>query len=318
MNKIATIAAITLLALLLLIGCGNRSNATKNADLSVLEQNNDIWIAFRDDSLDLIGYKDKNGTIKIKPTFSDVSSDKFDRIIVVTAKYDGKWTNYFLTKEGRIFGIDSVYFFDNYIHRQCEGFLNFIDRKTDNIGMFDRNGNVVIPADYNYLEKVRNGMLAARKGAKKECLDKYCEHSKFVGGKVMLLDTLNNVLIENFTTWDGDTTFLGNLDFFSVEKSKVPHSDTTRISYLAKDGSYYSFTVIEREFRQLLFNGMLDMKKELSSILNSESEYYIYVSHSVADCDNHKIELCISHKVSGEQNCFKFLRTKNEYKLIEW
>jgi len=312
MNKTAIIATTALSALPLLIGCG-RSNITKNADLPILEKDNDIWIAFEDDSLNLIGYKDKNGTIKIKPKFDRVSSYEFDRIIAVT-EYDGEWKNYFLTKEGRAFGIDSVDFFENDIDIQCEGFNNFIDRKTDNIGMFDRNGNVVIPADYNALGNVRNGMLPARKGAKKECLDRDCEHHKFVGGKEMLLDTLNNVLIENFSDWDGDT--YRPLDFFSIEKSKVPNSDTIRVSFLAKDGSYYSFIAIEREFEQWLFNDIA-----APSILNSDSEYYIWVgykySHEYGFCGNPRIELSISNKVSGDENIFIFERTKNGYKLAE-
>ncbi|MDR2595426.1 MAG: WG repeat-containing protein [Fibromonadaceae bacterium] len=345
MNKIAIIATITLLALLLLIGCANRSNATKNADLPVSEQDNDIWTAFYGDSnlINLIGYKDKKGNIKIELKFLRTSSDEFDKIIAVE-EYDGERKNYFLTKEGRVFGIDSVYFFDNVIHHQCEGFFNFIDRKTYFIGMFDRNGNVVIPADYNYLDIVKNGMLLALKGAKKECLDEYCEHNEFVGGKVMLIDTLNNVLIENFSERDDSGKYLGDLDFFSVEKSKVPHSDTTRVSYLAKDGSYYSFTIFEREFKQWLLNDLLAnltleklidasndtikqfitdnfelLKKELSLILNSDTKYSIFVEYPFNPCGNisPNIKLRISHKDSGEQNYFEFSRINSRYKLTD-
>jgi len=359
MNKTAIITAITLLALLLLIGCANRSNVTKNTDLPVLEQDNDIWTAFYGDNK--IGYKDKNGNIKIELKFWRTSSDEFDKIIAVE-EYGGEWKNYFLTKEGRIFGIDSVYFFDNGIHHQCEGFFNFIDRKTDFIGMFDRNGNVVIPADYNYLGDVRNGMLNAINGAKKECWHNdrkgHCEHHILVGGKEMLIDTLNNVLIENFSELDDGGKYLGLLNPFSVEKSKVPNSDTTRVSYLAKDGSYYSFTIFEREFKQWLLNDLLVnltleklmdasndtiswsshprniyrgisskqqfitdnfelLKKELSLILNSDTEYHFTVKYPFNSCGNisPNIELRISHKDSGEQNYFEFSRINNGHKL---
>ena len=48
-----------------------------------------------------------------------------------------------------IVGKDSVYIFDNTPDCENEGFIRFRDHKTDKAGMFNRNGNIVIPAEYN-------------------------------------------------------------------------------------------------------------------------------------------------------------------------
>ena len=118
--------------------------------------------------------------------------------------------------------------------------------------MFNRNGDIVVPAEYNDLTRVKNGMIIAIKGAEREYWDDSREHWSWVSGQEMLIDTLNNVLIENFTY---DNYYL---NFFSIEKSKNPHSDTIiRKSFLAKDGSYYSFIDFEKEFKQWLIDDLL-------------------------------------------------------------
>jgi hypothetical protein len=59
----ALLAAITLV---LQAGCVSRQNSTaENTNLPAQEQSDDVWFAFDDDSLHLIGYKDKDGTKSI-------------------------------------------------------------------------------------------------------------------------------------------------------------------------------------------------------------------------------------------------------------
>jgi hypothetical protein len=57
-------------------------------------------------------------------------------------------------------------------------------------------------------------------------------------------------LIENFPYDD-------NLYFFSVEIAQTPHSDSTRKSFLARDGNYYSFIDFKKEFKHWLTNDLL-------------------------------------------------------------
>ena len=69
---------------------------------------------------------------------------KFDEIIAVNDETNGKWESYYLTKAGKMFGNDSLEFYDNSPVCESEGFITFRDRKTDKAGMFNRNGDIVI------------------------------------------------------------------------------------------------------------------------------------------------------------------------------
>ena len=219
--------------------------------LSLFGQNNDIWISFWNSDSTQIGYKDKNGTVKIEPKiYFHTFANKFENVVIIMEEIDDHVESYYLTKEGKIFGRDSLYFFDNTPDCESEGFIRFRDRKTDKAGMFNKNGDIAIPAEYNYLSRVNNGMIIALKGAEREYLDKYKEHWHWVGGQEMLIDTLNNVLIDNFP----DTE---SLNFFSIEKTKAPHLETIREYFPAKDGSYFSFINFEKEFKQWLFDSLL-------------------------------------------------------------
>ncbi|HEX8017809.1 MAG TPA: WG repeat-containing protein [Flavobacterium sp.] len=216
-------------------------------------QNKDIWISFWDKDTTHIGFKDQKGTIKIKPKFMGMTTaHKFENIIAVTEEYNDSWKSYYLTKTGKIVGLDSLYVFDNSPDCENEGFIRFRDPKTDKMGMFNGDGKIVIPADYSNLTKVRNGMVIALKDAKKE-IDG--EHFFWTGGKEFLINTNNKILIENFPYND-------ELNFYSVEKSKEKGKDETREYFLGVDGQYYSFINYEKEFTYWLKNTLLsDLSK---------------------------------------------------------
>jgi hypothetical protein len=217
---------------------------TTISSLTLLGQSSDTWTLFWNKDTTLIGYKDKNGVVKIEPKFATgfTIANKFENIIAATENGYTKGKSYYLTKSGRIVGRDSIHYFDNTPDCESEGFIRFRDHKTDKAGMFDKNGDIAIPAIYNYLTRVRNGMIIALKGAEKKYLEGG-EHYSWVGGQEFLIDTNNNILIENFKLDN-------NLNFFTLEKTTTIHTDTTRKSFLAKDGSYYSFVDFEKEFRQ--------------------------------------------------------------------
>lgn len=224
---------------------------TTISSLTLLGQSNDTWTSFWNKDTTLLGYKDKNNVVKIEPKFTGfTSAGKFENIIAVSEEKDGKWSSYYLTKKGRIVGRDSLHIFDNGSDCESEGFIRFKDNKTDKVGMFNKNGDIVIPAIYNDLTRVRNGMIIVLKGAEKKYWEGG-EHYSWVGGQDFLIDTNNNILIDNFK-------FANNLNFFTLEKTKAVHSDTTRKSFLAKDGSYYSFVDFEKEFRQWITKELLN------------------------------------------------------------
>jgi hypothetical protein len=256
-------------------------------DSAATESHRGIWIRFWDDEERLIGYKDESGAVKIEPKFFRTSScDEFDNIIAVTEKINGEWKGYYLTKTGKIVGKDSLYYLENELDCETEGFIRFKDRKNDREGLFDRNGNVVVPAEYNYIDRVINGVITALKGAERKSLDPREEHNYWVGGKHMLIDTLNNVLIEDFDENfnDNPNEFLF-LDFFSIEKTKTPHPDTTRKSFPAKGGGYYSFINFGKEFEQWLAGDLL-LDLTVEKLINASRD-------SIDFCMTDNIENCV-------------------------
>lgn len=212
-------------------------------------QDNDAWMSFWNKDTTLIGFKDKSGNVKIDPKFVSgfTAAGRFDNIIAAMEENGGSYQSYYLTKAGKIFGKDSLHIFDNGADCESEGFIRFRDKKTERVGMFNRNGEVVIPAEYNDLARVRNGMVIALKGAEKKFWEKHnhsgCNHFSWVGGRQLLIDTNNRVLVESFL-------YENQLNLFSLVIADKPHQDTIRKNFPAADGRYYSFVEFEKEFRE--------------------------------------------------------------------
>lgn len=222
---------------------------------TVSAQSKDTWISFWDKDTTHIGFKDLNGNIKIAPKFMGLTSaHKFDKIIAVTEETNESWKSYYLTKSGKIVGRDSLYIFDNGADCENEGFIRFTDPKTDQMGLFNGEGKIVVPAAYSALTKARNGVIIALKGAVKEKFGD--EHFSWTGGKQYLIDTNNTILIENFS-------YKNDLNFYSLEKSSKPSINPIKESFPGVDGQYYSFIDYDKEFKMWLKNNLLsNLSKE--------------------------------------------------------
>ena len=220
--------------------------------LSIFGQNNDAWTAFWNKDTTLIGYKDKHGVVKIEPKFQTgfTLASKFDNIIAVAEEANPIWKLYYLTKSGKIVGRDSLHIFDNGPDCESEGFIRFRDKKTDRAGMFNRNGDIVIPAEYNDLTRVRNGLIIALKGATKQIWEGG-EHFSWVGGKEILIDTANNTLIDSFK-------LSGSINFFTLVISTQLDPDTIRRNFKTINGKYFSFVDFDKEFRVWLKTSLLN------------------------------------------------------------
>jgi hypothetical protein len=218
-------------------------------NFTLLGQSKDTWTSFWNKDTTLMGFKDKNGIVKIEPKFKGfTSANKFDDIIAVTESMNENWNSYYLTKAGRIVGKDSLHIFDNGADCESEGYIRFRDPKTDKVGMFNRNGDIVVPAEYNDLTRVRNGMIIALKGAEKK---QWGEHFSWKGGKEILINTNNKILVDNFK-------FANNLNFFSVLISSQPATDSIRQNFKGVNGQYYSFIDFDKEFWKWLKSSLLD------------------------------------------------------------
>lgn len=215
-------------------------------------QNNELWTAFYNKDSTAVGFKDARQVVQIEPKFNfNIQANYFRNIIaVVEHTQEGKWKSYYLTKAGKKVGQDSLHIYDNGFDCETEGFIRFKDHEHDKTGLFDKNGAVVIPATYNELSRVSNGMLIALKGAEKK-QSRDGEHYSWSGGQELLIDTNNTVLIENFAA-------NSNLNFFSLKITDAVPIDSVRTSFLGTDGSYYSFIDYDKEFKQWLENDLLN------------------------------------------------------------
>ncbi|RYD57850.1 MAG: hypothetical protein EOP56_06120 [Sphingobacteriales bacterium] len=226
-----------------------------------MAQESDVWTAYYNADTTLIGFKDAVGNVRIPAKFTMFAhASKFRHIITVGERKGDSLKSYYLTKAGRVVGRDSLYFFDNTPDCESEGFIRFADDRSERVGMFDRDGNVVISATYNWLSNVRNGMIIALKGADKVYDDPGREHYYWKSGRSMLIDTADNVLIDSFTGTE-------ILDFYSAQASLQPGIDTVRRYFRRPDGTYLSFVDHQLEFRNWLDRLLNDLS--LASLLDA-------------------------------------------------
>ncbi|WP_312695799.1 hypothetical protein [Sphingobacterium mizutaii] len=203
--------------------------------------------AFYNADSTLVGYQDRQGKVIVPLSLQAVSRipSSFDNIISVTEVNDQEeFRSYFLTKTGRKVGNDSLYYFDNVPDCESEGFIRFYDQANDLVGLLNAEGEIQIPATYNGLGRVKNGMIPALKGAQRKRDSPDDEHSYFVGGKSMLIDTNNQVLIEDFPYND-------NLNFYQVSINGSLPEDGTWEKFKGKNGNTYAFMDYVKEFEQL-------------------------------------------------------------------
>ena len=223
--------------------------------ISVHAQINESWTAFRDSIDHLIGFKNGKGEIKIEPKFMGFTmANRFDDIMAVMEIKGKKYISYYLTKSGKVVGRDSLFTFDNSADCESEGFIRFKDKKTDKVGLFNKEGQVVIPAIYEALSPVHNGMLSALQGAKKKYWEKHneggCNHYSWSGGENLLLNTSNEILARNFENGY-------RLNFHSLKIEETNKLDSTTKSFKGVNGKFYIFSIPEKKFAEWFKNILL-------------------------------------------------------------
>ena len=227
--------------------------------VSVFAQDVEPWYSFYNADSTLSGFKDANGMVKIEPKFrSLLLSGIFRNIIAVTEQQGDTYAHYYLTKSGRKVGRDSVHYFDNTEDYEQEGFIRFRDRKSDKVGLFNRHGDIVVPAIYDGMTSVHNGMIIALFGANK-LVSTDGEHHFWKDGRQKLIDTSNKVLIEDFK-------YDNMLNLNSLKISSRPDPSSARKNFKGTNGQFYSFIEYESEFKKWLEKDLLDnfSKEKLS------------------------------------------------------
>lgn len=213
-------------------------------------QDHRSWTAFWNEDATRMGFRDPDGSTRIEPRYSGfTTARKFDDIVAVMEDHGDRQEAYYLTKSGDIIGRDTIYFVDNGPDCESEGFIRFRDRRTGLAGLYDGAGGIAVPAEYNDITNVRNGMAAALKGARKKApgagREDECGHVIWEGGREYLIDTRNRVLVDGFPYDPG-------LNFYSLTIRKEPAPEKDRRSFRGVDGNYYSFVDYKKEFQAWL------------------------------------------------------------------
>ena len=229
---------------------------------SISAQTHDPWIRFCDSS-SLCGYKDLQGNIKVPALYSNFMSspDTFYNIVAVSERTK----QYYLLKNGKRVGIDSVYAFDWDFACEQEEKIIFKDYKKNRVGFLDKNGIPIIPAIYNYASPFRNGLALVGSGASLKCTDEIedttnCEHYAWVGGVDMLINEKNEILIDSF-----DRGYR-NLNWYSL-KLNTPNLDTNLyFTVTGRQGITYSFVDYTKEFKQWFYHVFIPSLSQADNI----------------------------------------------------
>lgn len=239
-------------------------------------QNDQAWFMFEDTSTQLIGYKNIKGNIEIAPKFTYLTQQKIFRNIMPVFEslnlQDNSTAKYYLLKNGKKVGKDSLYLGEYFLDCENENKIRFRDPKTDKVGFFNQNGQVIIPAMYNDATSFCNNLAIVIQDGKRICWEggEYskenpCEHWNWVGRNLLINDK-NEILLDSI-----DLSVFQNIDFYSLQINP----GNTRPDFIqikSGNGDTYSFRDFKKEFEQWFYSVFLETKdpQHLEAYLFSE------------------------------------------------
>ncbi len=242
------------------------------------------WHAFYSEEGNKRGFKNENDKVMIPPKFMGfTSAKKFRNIIAVMEEKNHTAYGYYLLKNGKKVGRDSLYIWDMAFDCESEGMIRFRDPKTDKVGFFDGYGKIAIPAMYSDALPFRNNVAVVIKNAQRTCLDgntyqkeSPCEHWTWKGGTTQLIDKKNEVLINDFKHNNA-------LNLYSMKKN-----DTTALPYRLTQGgtknNFYSFNNYKKQFEHWLFNVFIRRLEFISSsAAGSSLTKYDFINNAMPD-----------------------------------
>jgi hypothetical protein len=211
-----------------------------------------LWHSYYNNKTKLTGYKDAQDKIKVPAKFSLLThTGIFRNIVPVSEKTSkDKFAHYYLLKNGKKVGKDSIYTWDFTTDCESEEKIRFHDKQTDKVGFFDKNGQVVIPAVYNSAQPFYNGLaLTIRKG-KRMCYDNKpydeanpCEHW-FWNGTTAIINTKNQILVDSL-----QDDAIWHINFYSLKVGNQPLDTAIYVNLKGVNGQYYSFIDYDKEFK---------------------------------------------------------------------
>ena len=164
----------------------------------------------------------------------------------------GLYVRYSFNKDETYLNLERLFSLKQEYRCDTTKYSRFVDKETGLIGMLDRQGRVIIKPKYNGLSTVNKGVLVALKNANKRSYqtfmhrkfknldDQECIHILWEDGKLEVINLEEQIVIENFS-------YNSYLNLQSIKVDSVKSKETTRQSYKALDGTYYSFTNYKKE-----------------------------------------------------------------------
>ncbi|UJF24160.1 WG repeat-containing protein [Suttonella sp. R2A3] len=209
----------------------------------------DLWTAF--DGFDengeiLIGFKDADGEVVLEPQFSGITHAKRLEHLMGYLQYDENTVSSgVLLKTGERLDY-RPYAPDAISDCESEGTLRAYNADWD-MGLLDHKGQWIIPAEYNHLSRVQNGMSVVLSGARRSSDD---EHWSWLGGSRSLVDRDGTVIVADFV---GD---VDAIDWFSFAIGDS--DDPLRDVWQGVDGKRYNAVNTQREFNAFVEGGLVN------------------------------------------------------------
>lgn len=201
------------------------------------------------------GYRDASGRVRIPTKFGGFTNARTFRHIMAVQE-SKSYKQYYLLKNGRKVGRDSAFVFDFRFDCESEGKILFRDKRKDRVGFLNAQGKAVIPASYNFAQPFHNGLAVALIGAKRSCGNRsldtlHCEHLSWAGGRTVLLNEHNEVVLDSLNT---KPTGSGQLNWYSLKINDPAPDTATTVTLRAVSGDHYTFSDYEKEFKQWLYD----------------------------------------------------------------
>lgn len=215
-------------------------------NLTLLSQVSEPWIKFYDSTKGTAGYRDSKGKIRIPAEYLQTGADTFYNICSAWHK-NGE--QFYLLKNGNKVAKDSVFSFDAMLYPESEGKIIFENWKTRTVGFLNEKGEVIIPAEYNYVSNFHNGFCMAYRNGSRKCWGEdedisTCEHWGWVNGETVVINDKNEVLIENFPMNDY------NVNWYSCKINSKNVDTSMYVSFKGRNSRVYSFIDYNKEFKK--------------------------------------------------------------------
>nr|WP_255485082.1 WG repeat-containing protein [Mucilaginibacter sp. X5P1] len=195
----------------------------------------------------------------------------FTDIIAVSEARSSK--SYYLLKNGKTVGSDSLYVYDNAYDNLTENKIRFRDKKTDKVGFFNKKGKIVIPALYNDARSFHNGLALVIYNGKRECLGGKTYNPKepcedwFWHGISALIDTNNKIVADSINIDEID-----NLNWYTFKITNSKPDTTLYTIFKAKDSGFCSFLNYKKEFNYWFYKTYLtDPAKNIATHCYTET-----------------------------------------------